>query len=63
MATGYEALDITDAKYKGNGILGKLAPFKLSCAKHDAAKRFRVRSCDRKKFVLLADWARWLPRQ
>jgi branched-chain amino acid transport system substrate-binding protein len=53
---GYEALDITDAKLREIGILGMSAPFKMSCAKHDGAERFRVMQWDGKKFEMLTDW-------
>jgi branched-chain amino acid transport system substrate-binding protein len=53
---GYEALDITDAKLKELGILGMVSPFKLSCAKHDGAERWRMMQWNGKKFDIVSDW-------
>jgi branched-chain amino acid transport system substrate-binding protein len=53
---GYEALDITEAKLKELGVHGMLSPFKMSCAKHDGAERWRMMQWDGKKFQLVSEW-------
>lgn len=53
---GYEALDMTDAKLKELGIQGMVSPFKLSCAKHDGAERWRMMQWNGKKFDIVSDW-------
>src|SRR3954451_7715911 len=53
---GYEALDISEAGLKDLGVEGMLSPFKLSCAKHDGAERWRMMQWDGKKFEMVSDW-------
>jgi len=53
---GYEALDITPEKLKELGIDGMLAPFKLSCAKHDGAEHWRMMQWNGTKFDIVSDW-------
>jgi branched-chain amino acid transport system substrate-binding protein len=53
---GYEALDITPEKLKALGIEGMIAPFKLSCAKHDGAGLFRIMQWNGNKFEMVTDW-------
>jgi branched-chain amino acid transport system substrate-binding protein len=53
---GYEALDMSEAKLKELGIHGMLAPFRLSCAKHDGAEMWRMMQWDGKKFRMVSDW-------
>jgi len=53
---GYEALDMNDAKLKELGILGMVSPFKLSCAKHDGAERWRMMQWNGKKFDIVSEW-------
>jgi branched-chain amino acid transport system substrate-binding protein len=53
---GYEALDMSEAKLKELGIQGMLSPFKMSCAKHDGAERWRMMQWDGKKFEIVSDW-------
>jgi branched-chain amino acid transport system substrate-binding protein len=53
---GYEALDISEASLKELGAEGMLSPFKLSCAKHDGAERWRMMQWDGKKFQMVSDW-------
>jgi branched-chain amino acid transport system substrate-binding protein len=53
---GYEALDMSDAKLKELGIEGMVSPFKLSCAKHDGAERWRMMQWDGAKFQIVSDW-------
>ncbi|MDF2621278.1 MAG: transporter permease [Xanthobacteraceae bacterium] len=53
---GYEALDITPEKLKELGIDGMLAPFKLSCAKHDGAEHWRMMQWNGSKFDIVSDW-------
>jgi branched-chain amino acid transport system substrate-binding protein len=52
----YEALDMTEAKLKEFGVEGMLSPFKLSCAKHDGAERWRIMQWDGAKFQMVSDW-------
>lgn len=53
---GYEALDMNEAKLKELGIDGMVSPFKLSCAKHDGAERWRMMQWDGAKFQIVSDW-------
>jgi branched-chain amino acid transport system substrate-binding protein len=53
---GYEALDMSEARLKELGIQGMLSPFKMSCAKHDGAERWRMMQWDGKKFEIVSDW-------
>ena len=53
---GYEALDMTDERLKELGIHGMLSPFKITCAVHDGAQRWRMMQWDGKKFEIVSDW-------
>ena len=53
---GYEALNMTPEKLKELGIEGMVAPFELSCAKHDGAGLFRVMQWNGEKFDMVTDW-------
>ena len=53
---GYEALDMPPEKLEEIGISGMIAPFELSCAKHDGAGLFRMMQWDGEKFQLVTDW-------
>ena len=53
---GYEALDMTPAHLKELGIEGMIPPFKLSCANHEGAGKFRMMQWDGAKFQLVTDW-------
>jgi branched-chain amino acid transport system substrate-binding protein len=53
---GYEALDMSEAKLKELGVDGMLAPFKLSCSKHDGAEKWRMMQWDGKQFQMVSDW-------
>ncbi|MDX2258825.1 MAG: ABC transporter substrate-binding protein [Hyphomicrobiaceae bacterium] len=53
---GYEAIDMSEAKLKELGIHGMLAPFKLSCAKHDGAEQWRMMQWNGQKFDIVSDW-------
>lgn len=53
---GYEAIDMSDDKLKELGIHGMLSPFKLSCAQHDGAQRWRMMQWNGKKFDIVSDW-------
>ena len=53
---GYEALDMTEAKLQELGVEGMLSPFKISCAKHDGAQRWRMMQWDGAKFQMVSDW-------
>jgi branched-chain amino acid transport system substrate-binding protein len=53
---GYEALDMTPARLKELGIEGMLPPFKLTCANHEGAGKFRMMQWDGTKFQLVTDW-------
>jgi branched-chain amino acid transport system substrate-binding protein len=53
---GYEALDMTDERLKELGVHGMLSPFKITCAVHDGAQRWRMMQWDGKKFDIVSDW-------
>ncbi len=53
---GYEALDMTPAHLKELGIEGMIPPFKLSCANHEGAGKFRMMQWDGAKFQMVTDW-------
>jgi branched-chain amino acid transport system substrate-binding protein len=53
---GYEAIDMSEAKLKSLGIVGMLAPFKMSCSKHDGAEQWRMMQWDGKKFQMASEW-------
>ncbi|MEM8790163.1 MAG: ABC transporter substrate-binding protein [Pseudomonadota bacterium] len=53
---GYEALNMTPEKLEEIGITGMVAPFQLSCAKHDGAGKFRMMQWNGEKFDLITDW-------
>jgi branched-chain amino acid transport system substrate-binding protein len=53
---GYEAIDMTEDRQKEIGIHGMLAPFKLSCTKHDGAERWRIMQWNGAKFDIVSDW-------
>ncbi|MEM6971211.1 MAG: ABC transporter substrate-binding protein [Pseudomonadota bacterium] len=53
---GYEALDMPQARLEEIGIAGMVAPFQLSCAKHDGAGKFRMMQWRDGKFELVTDW-------
>jgi branched-chain amino acid transport system substrate-binding protein len=53
---GYEALNITPEKLKALGIEGMIAPFALSCVKHDGAGLFRIMQWNGTKFDMVTDW-------
>ncbi|MEM1370630.1 MAG: ABC transporter substrate-binding protein, partial [Pseudomonadota bacterium] len=52
---GYEALDMTEERLKEIGIGGMVAPFKLSCGRHDGAGKFKIMQWDGKKFEVVSD--------
>ncbi len=51
---GYEAIDMTTERLKELGIEGMVAPFKLSCAKHDGSGKFKIMQWDGKQFQLVS---------
>lgn len=54
---GYEALNLTPELLTEIGINGMIAPFKLSCGKHDGAGMFKIMQWDGKKFQMVTpDW-------
>lgn len=54
---GYQALNMTPEKLTEIGIGGMVAPFSLTCAKHDGAGMFKVMQWDGKKFNMITeDW-------
>jgi branched-chain amino acid transport system substrate-binding protein len=53
---GYEALDMSEDKLKELGVHGMLAPFKLSCSKHDGAEHWRLMQWNGQKFDIVSDW-------
>ncbi len=54
---GYEALDMTTDRLKALGIDGIVPPFKLSCANHEGAGKFKMMQWDGTKFqIVTSDW-------
>lgn len=53
---GYEALNMTPERLEEIGIGGMIAPFALSCEKHDGAGKFAMMQWDGAKFVQVTDW-------
>ncbi|NJO55094.1 MAG: ABC transporter substrate-binding protein [Rhodospirillales bacterium] len=54
---GYEALDMTPERLKQIGIDGMVPPFKLSCANHEGAGKFKMMQWDGAKFQIVSnDW-------
>ena len=53
---GYEAIKMTPDRLAELGIAGMIAPFSLSCAKHDGAGRFAMMQWDGAKFEQVTDW-------
>ena len=46
---GYEAIDMSPARLKEIGIEGMVPPFKLTCANHEGAGKFKMMQWDGKK--------------
>jgi len=53
---GYEAINMSEERLAELGIAGMIAPFALSCEKHDGAGRFAMMQWDGDKFVRVTDW-------
>jgi branched-chain amino acid transport system substrate-binding protein len=54
---GYEALDMSPARLKEIGIDGMIPPFKLSCADHQGAGKFKMMQWNGSKFdIISTDW-------
>lgn len=54
---GYEAIDMSPARLKELGIDGMIPSFKLSCADHQGAGKFKMMQWDGSKFALVSqDW-------
>jgi branched-chain amino acid transport system substrate-binding protein len=53
---GYEAISMTPERLRELGVEGMLAPFELSCAKHDGAGKFKMMQWDGKQFQIISDW-------
>jgi branched-chain amino acid transport system substrate-binding protein len=53
---GYEVLNLTPEKLEEIGIAGMVAPFALSCEKHDGAGLFRVMQWNGTSFDMVTDW-------
>lgn len=52
---GYEAIDMSVERQRELGIEGLIAPFELSCAKHDGSGRFKVMQWDGEQFQLISE--------
>lgn len=52
---GYEALDMTAEKLEELGMAGMIAPFKLSCEKHDGSGRFKIMQWNGEAFDIISD--------
>lgn len=53
---GYEAINMSEERLKELGISGMIAPFALSCEKHDGAGKFKIMQWDGKQFNAVTDW-------
>ena len=54
---GYEAIDMSPERLKELGIEGMVPPFKLTCANHEGAGKFKMMQWDGKKFqIVTPDW-------
>ncbi|MDX2264708.1 MAG: ABC transporter substrate-binding protein [Hyphomicrobiales bacterium] len=53
---GYEAIAMTPDRLKELGIEGMIPPFKLSCANHEGAGKFKMMQWDGGKFQIVTDW-------
>jgi len=53
---GYEAIKMTPERLEEIGVAGMLAPFELSCIKHDGAGLFKVMQWDGAQFQIISDW-------
>jgi branched-chain amino acid transport system substrate-binding protein len=53
---GYEAINMTPERLAELGVGGMIAPFALSCEKHDGAGKFAMMQWDGAKFVQVTDW-------
>ncbi len=53
---GYEAINMTPERLEELGITGMVAPFALSCEKHDGAGEFRMMQWNGEKFDIVSDW-------
>ena len=53
---GYEAINMSEERLKELGVSGMIAPFALSCEKHDGAGRFKIMQWDGQKFNAVTDW-------
>jgi branched-chain amino acid transport system substrate-binding protein len=53
---GYEAINMTPERLEELGIAGMIAPFSLSCEKHDGAGKFAMMQWDGAQFVQVTDW-------
>ncbi len=52
---GYEAINMTPERLKELGIEGIVPPFKLSCANHEGAGKFKMMQWDGTKFQIVSD--------
>ena len=52
---GYEAIDMTEDRLAELGMTGMIAPFKLSCEKHDGSGRFKVMQWDGERFQIISE--------
>jgi branched-chain amino acid transport system substrate-binding protein len=53
---GYEALDMTEEKLEELGILGMVAPVKMSCDYQGGSGKFRIMQWDGTRFNTVTDW-------
>lgn len=52
---GYEAIDMTAERLAELGMTGMIAPFALSCEKHDGSGRFKIMQWDGAKFQIISE--------
>ncbi len=53
---GYEAINMSEERLKELGVSGMIAPFALSCEKHDGAGKFKIMQWDGQQFNAVTDW-------
>jgi len=53
---GYEAINMSEERLKELGVSGMIAPFALSCEKHDGAGNFKIMQWDGERFNAVTDW-------
>ncbi|TVQ55410.1 MAG: ABC transporter permease [Rhodobacteraceae bacterium] len=53
---GYEALDMNAARLEELGVAEMIAPYRMTCAEHGGARKFRMMQWDGTQFQVVSDW-------